>query len=571
MSRIASVVKEEIKMLNIVDVISPHVELHRKGTSVMGLCPFHNEKTPSFHVNEKNGYFKCFGCNEKGDAITFIMRHLNLEYQDAVVYLCEQFGIELRYENETTPHKSFGELKELHNKIMQYAKNILFSPAGGQALEYLTRRGFSKEIIDSFDLGYMPFQFNTAAFEKEFSTETCLESGIFYKGHQGLAPFFGNRILFPIRSNTGACIAFSGRTMDPADRAKYKNSPETPLFSKRKELYNLCNAKTTIKESGACYIVEGYFDAMRMVEAGYTNTVAIMGTAFTKEQVSQLRRYAEEFNLVLDGDEAGRKAMRDSRTVALDMNIYPHVIFLPAGDDPDSLILKKGKAVFDDVVSQKEDLLLNTIRTECAKGTDPNRKFHRLGGIKRMLQLIKDPYRRDYYTEQTAEIFDVNLSTLSADIKIDLAEKTVKTNRKKQSERNYDCERNFLSLLVKLDEERAQKVIDDITPEYLMNDEYREIYKKIIELSGQSDIITVLINDPNLGESASELLINDIPEKDVYAELYVNKHKILQNYYIQELERIKTGSFNNDEEKLKAIIETTQKIKKIDILLTGRS
>ncbi len=547
MPRIAQSVIEEIRQLNIADIISPHVDFVRKGRTVMGLCPFHSEKTPSFHVHEDKGFFKCFGCNEAGDGITFIMKHRNLDYVDAVTYLCEHFNIDLKYESDGAPQKPVKDIKALHEMFAERAKAGLFTPEGAQALKYLTGRGFGEDIIKRFDIGWVPPGINAAAFEKSFPKNVLTESGIFFDTKYGMKCHFEARILFPIRSATGACVAFSGRTMDPNEKAKYKNSMETPIFSKRRELYNLHSAKEAMKDDKSCYIVEGYFDVIRMVEAGYPQTVAIMGTAFTREQVAQLKRYAEEYNLVLDGDEAGVKAMRDSRVVALDSNIYPNVIFLPAGDDPDTFLKNNGRDAFDKLLQTRRDLLTYTIETERAKGTDANRRFHRLEGIKRMLELIKDPYRREYYAKETARVFEVSEETLRADVNISRAKTTLAAQVKKARIVDYPVEKNFITYLFQLPEDVLDRTLSDMSPECFEDDICRGIYKKIVELSAQGDNITTLINDEEFGETVANLLIHKQNIPDFYAAVIDCKNTLLNNYRNKERGKLASQIVSTDD------------------------
>lgn len=531
MPKIASSVIEEIKQLNIVDVISPHVELTRAGRFNKGLCPFHSEKTPSFSVNENMGIFKCFGCNEAGDAITFIMKHMNLPYPEAVVYLCESFGIEVRYEEGGAPDRSVKDLKDLHEAVLEYARKQLFSDKGKNALEYLYSRGFDKNAADRFLLGFIPKGTSAAPFEKHFSKELLTKaSGLFFDGNYGMRCFFDNRLLFPIHNSAGKCVGFSGRAMDPNDKAKYKNSPETAVFSKRKELYNLYRAKENMQDK-SCYIVEGYFDVMRMDEAGYPNTVAIMGTAFTREQVTQLKRYVEEYNLILDGDEAGIKAMRDSRNVALDANIYPNVIFLPKGDDPDTFLKEKGKDAFDALISGKEDLLMYMIRSEKENAPDANRRFHRLQQISKMLEQIKDPYRREYYIKTTADIFEVSGDTLKSGIGSPNPRSVVIKKVSKRTNLIYRCERDLLACLTRLDDEMLDSVVTGLSTEHFQDEEARKIYNKVLDICGQNDNINVLLHEPEIGEMLTTFALDLESDADLYATAINNKNQMILNHY----------------------------------------
>ena len=556
MPRIKASVIEDVRRLSIAEVISPHVELIRKGRNVMGLCPFHSEKTPSFHVNEDKNFFKCFGCGEAGDNITFIMKYKNLDYPGAVTWLCENYGIALEYDDTDAPTKPLKELKAIHEYIAEKAQGLLFSPAGTVALRYIKERGFSEEIIKTFELGYIPSTFDTSEVEKLFSPAVIKDSGLLYNTRAGYKCFFEDRVLFPIRTATGACVGFSGRTMNKNEKAKYKNSPETPIFSKRRELYNIHRAKDVMREHKSCYIAEGYFDVMRLHQAGYQETVAIMGTAFTSQQVTQLIHHAEEYNLVLDGDSAGLKAMAESAQVALETGIYPYIILLPEGEDPDSLISKRGSAAFQEAVEQKKDLFIYLIEAERAKATDDNRRFHRLEGIKKLLIRMKDPYRRDYYAKHTAEAFGVSYDTLFSEVNISRAKVIVKKSNKAQL--TNICEREFLSLLIELPEESADRLAEGLDEDYFEESTAGKLFKKMVELSMQSDRITALINDPDFGELVSELSIERVDMGDPYLAALDRKTIIIMNYFKKQNPRFE--AMTETEQKTHMILERARKI-----------
>jgi DNA primase len=556
-ARISSAVIEDITQLNIADIVSPHVELTRAGRNMRGLCPFHSEKTPSFNVHEDKGIFKCFGCNEAGDGITFIMKYLNLDYVDAVSYICENFGIELRYD-DSGPVKPTKDLKDLHEAVLEYASKELFSDTGKRALDYLYGRGFERPLIESFNLGYLSPQVSISRFEKHFSQTVLKESGIFTGSGNDMRCFFADRIIFPIHNRSGSCVGFSGRTMNPEEKAKYKNSPETAIFFKRRELFNLHRAKDAMTASKRCYIAEGYFDVMRMVAAGYTETVAIMGTAFTKEQVTLLKRHCEEYNLILDGDQAGQKAMRDSRAVAIEANIYPNVIFLPEGEDPDTYIKGKGVDAFAKIVDTKEDLLTYTIKLARRDATDDNKRFNRLEQIKSMLQTLRDPYRRDHYAAQAAEIFGVSLDMLSADVNAtSRSKKPIVEHVSKKSSTINICEKNLVSCLLQLSEEEIYSIVDGLGPAYFEDKTMQTIFNKIVELSEKNANINVLLNDPELGQITAELIIRDSACEDVYAEAVNNKYQVQLNYYenARRANARQLSQITNEDEKMKLFME----------------
>ena len=534
--RIAQSVIDEITQLNIKDIIAPHVDLVSKGRTTMGLCPFHSEKTPSFYVHEDKGFFKCFGCNAVGNGIQFIQKHLTLDFHDAIAYICEQFNMELRYESGKTPQKPVKELNALHEMFAERAKTSLFNTEGAFALKYLTKRGFTEDIIKQFGLGWVPPNINTAPFEKSFPRNILTESGIFKDTtYYGLKCFFADRILFPIRNATGTCIAFSGRAINPDAQAKYKNSS----FSKGSALYNLHNAKDAIKNNKSCFIVEGYFDAIRMAAAGYPQTVAIMGTAFTRDQIAQLKRYdVEEYNLILDGDKAGIDAMIKSRDIALECDIYPNVIFLPAGEDPDSYLKTNEKAAFDIILKTRRDLLLYTIEKEHGSGTDANRLFHCLDRIKKILARIKNPYRRDYYIKEAASAFEVSEETLHADVNTGRTKVTATAYVKKAHNINHVVEKEFITYLLRMSKETVRQMISGLREEYFDDETFRLIYKKIVELSAQDGNINSLSNDSDVGKTITDLILHHYDTHDYNKAALDCKNKLLINYDNKERNKL---------------------------------
>ncbi|GAB7140450.1 hypothetical protein RsTz2092_03990 [Deferribacterales bacterium RsTz2092] len=508
MARIKSSVIDEVRGLNILDIIKPHVKLTEAGGRYKACCPFHAERTPSFFVNPEHHSYKCFGCGEAGSGITFIMKYLNLSFTDAVAYLCEHYGIELLYDERDRPSRPVQDIKTLHSAVLDYSVKQLFGERGKFALDYIYERGFDKSTIDKFLLGFIPPNVDMTPFKNNFSEEVLRESGIFIKGANGWYCHFAGRILFPIHSATGACIAFSGRSMNPNDKAKYKNSPETPIFSKRRELFNLHNAKDVMKKSERCFIVEGYFDAIRMVSAGYGETVAIMGTAFTAQQVVQLKRYVQEYNIILDGDEAGQKAMRDSLKVALETDIYPNVIFLPEGDDPDTFIKNNGRTQFDSLIAEKQDLLSYTIRCEYSLATDDNKRFNRLERIKEAVSAVRNPYRRERYIDETSQVFNVSKALFSEDISP--VRQKLRTAGQHNALRQL-AEEQYLASVLRLMDEQLYTVLDGVSEAYFDDERLRNIFKKVLDLYQQDDNISGIVGDSVFGDDVASLLAYELP------------------------------------------------------------
>lgn len=290
MARFASVTLEQIRNIGIEQVISPYVDLKRKGRNLWGLCPFHSEKSPSFSVVPDKGFFKCFGCGVAGDSITFIMKNQGFSYYDAVIYLAEKFGIEVEYDGSTNSASS-KDIIQLHNEIQILARKQFYTNIGKEAKDYFQSRSFPEDIAETFGIGFLSGNTDFSSIYKSFDSRVIYGSGFFRESkYQKPYPIFFNRLMFPIRSVTGSISAFAGRSLD-GSMPKYLNSAESTVFHKGTTLFNIDKAKDSMIRNKQAIIVEGYFDVMRLYSYGFTNSVAPMGTALTPEQIGLIKRY----------------------------------------------------------------------------------------------------------------------------------------------------------------------------------------------------------------------------------------------------------------------------------------
>jgi DNA primase len=518
-----SVVEEVLDSADIVDIVGEAVNLKKTGNSFKGLCPFHGEKTPSFNVNPDKNLFYCFGCGAGGNVITFVSRFHNLSFTDAVMFLAERYGINVRLGKEDT--KKSG-IIGVHEDILLETKRRLLAPEGKEAREYISSRKFNDETVEAFGLGYFPAKLDSAPYLKKYGKDVLLASGLFMEGQYGLRMRFFNRLSFPIRSITGKTVGFSGRSMD-GSMPKYMNSPETEAFRKREILYNFDRAKDKIKQTETCIITEGYFDVMRMYERGYGNSVATMGTSLTKEHVDQLKRYAQEIILLFDGDDAGFKAALKTLDVFLESNFFPYAVFLPKGEDPDTFLLSKGEKDFEKLLDAKKDLFLYTADLMRSKAADFNRKVMYLGRIKEKLMKIKDPYRKDHYLEAIAKRFEVDPALMKKDVDLSLAKTSLR--RTNSGNLNYICERSFLSSLFQLPEDLGQRLTEGIAESYFHDPASRKIFKKVVEVFSEGGSIEILVNDPEVGEDIAEMRIQQESQEDYYRSAMENRGKIISN------------------------------------------
>lgn len=353
---------------DIVEVIGSYFPLKRAGTSLRALCPFHREKSPSFHVNPTRQSFHCFGCGAGGGVLRFVMDYEHLDFPTAVRRLAQRAGLPIIEEAGGDDADSQRGLRQrllgLHAEAAEwFQKNLLKSPAGSGARDYLKARGINGEIARSWQLGYAPDSWDALVLflrERKFSLEEISRGGLTSSREEGdlenIYSRFRDRVMFPIRNDFGEVVAFSGRVLDPdAKTAKYVNSPETPLFTKGRVLYGLDKTKRDLIEKNAAIVCEGQLDLISAYEAGVRNVIAPQGTAFTGDQARLLRRFVETVLLCFDSDAAGQQAASRSLPALLGQGLAVKVVELPKGEDPDSLIRSSGAGAFLGVVAHAKD------------------------------------------------------------------------------------------------------------------------------------------------------------------------------------------------------------------------
>lgn len=349
---------EEIKSrVDIVELAGEYLTLKKAGRNYLGLCPFHQEKTPSFTVNREKQIFYCFGCGEGGNAITLLMKIAGMSFPEAIRHLAEKTGVIL-------PARAVGRggdkdeqrdgIVGINLKAAQWFAGNLSSPEGRAARDYLQARSLTEEISRQFRLGYAPDRWRSLADYLErsgISLKLAEEAGLVVAARdEGFYDRFRSRLIFPIENVFGEVIAFGGRILGPGE-PKYLNSPESSVYTKGKNLYGLNRAREAIREEGFCLIVEGYFDVISLWNAGIRNTVATLGTALTREHLDLLRRYTQDVVALFDPDEAGRRALDRALELFLAANMRARALVLPDDSDPDEFVRKYGKEKMTDLIA----------------------------------------------------------------------------------------------------------------------------------------------------------------------------------------------------------------------------
>lgn len=390
------------------DVIGRRVRLVRKGREFSGLCPFHNEKTPSFTVNEDKGFFHCFGCGAHGDVIGFVMRTDALAFPEAVERLAGMAGLEMPARDSQARERA-EENKSLHSLLeaatVHFEKQLRM-PAGKAAFDYVRRRGLDEATIAQFRLGYAPDAdggLRAAMKRAGFDDEQMIAAGLLKRPEDERAPYeyFRNRLMFPITDRAGRVVAFGGRVLGEG-QPKYLNSPETELFHKGRLLYGLAQARAPARESGALAVVEGYMDVIALAQAGLRAAVAPLGTALTEDQIAELWRLAPEPVLCFDGDTAGQRAAARAIERALPL-LAPGrslgFVTLPPGEDPDTFVRGRGGAAMEGLLKAAEPLARALWRLEFqARPADtPERRADLHARLKRRLGQIGDATVREFY------------------------------------------------------------------------------------------------------------------------------------------------------------------------------
>lgn len=410
-NRITEVILESI---NIVDLISEYTPLKRTGRNYKGLCPFHNEKTPSFSVSEEKQFYHCFGCGVGGDAIKFIQEIENFDFLDAIEYLADKYGLDIEsYKNLESGNRQPAvppDVKKALYAISREAAILYYKelPKSNEAMAYIEGRGLDQATIRKFGLGFAPddWHFLHKRLSKNKQMENLLiRAGLVAKSSKGnVYDYFRNRIMFPIRDIKGNVIAFGGRVMDGSN-PKYLNSPETDIFNKSNTLYGLNLAKNALSEERRVIVTEGYMDVISLHQQGVENAVATLGTALTSQHGRILSRYSDEIVICYDSDSAGQKAAL--RSVDVLKNVEAKVKILTLGDnmDPDDFIRSKGKAAFDDMIKRAKstiDFRLDLAMSNLDLRNDEDRIDYVKGAVE-IFKTVQDAVERNIYIDKVAK------------------------------------------------------------------------------------------------------------------------------------------------------------------------
>ncbi len=478
----------EIKYRNDIETaISQYVNLKRRGKNLVGLCPFHSEKTPSFTVYPENGSFYCFGCGVGGDVFTFTGLIENLDYIESVKLLAERSGITLPQDGyDDSMQRLKKRIYDINRDTARFFHAFLMSPGGKWALDYLTGRGLTVKTIKHFGLGAAPDSWDALIHhlkEKGYTESDMLAANVIGKSERGgIYDRFRKRVMFPIINIRGNIVAFSGRAMPGEDKqaGKYVNTADTPVYKKSENLFGINFAKNVCSER--VILVEGNMDVISLHQAGFENTVAPLGTAFTTEQANLLSRYTKEIVLMLDADAAGQKAVRRASELLENTGLSVRVVVVPDGKDPDEYIKKNGKerfaALLEGAVSDMEYKLLTAAKDINLDNEDGRLKY--LAAAAEIIAASDDIMTRDIYIGRLSEKYGVSRTALNARI-----EELRKRNRRQK---------------------QKKEISDIIRPKYTKDDINPERRKSVKGTAAEETLIAVLLKNPDFYKIAAEKL-----------------------------------------------------------------
>lgn len=423
------IVQKVIDTANIVEVISDFMTLKKSGSNYKGVCPFHNEKTPSFMVSPAKNIFKCFGCGEAGSPLNFVMKHEKISFTEAIKYLGRKYNIDVIEKEQTQEEKQRFEEREsliiITSFAQKYFSEILHNTSKGRAigLSYFKERGFSEEIIKKFQLGYSledRTAFTENALNKGYNLDLLEKTGLTIVKEEYKFDRFHSRVMFPIHSISGRIVGFGGRILNKdKNTAKYLNSPDSEIYHKSKELYGIYFAKNSIVKHNKCFMVEGYTDVISLHQAGIENVVASSGTSLTEEQIRLVKRFTENLTVIFDGDAAGIKASLRGIDKILQEGMKVRVVPLPLDEDPDSFSKNKTTSELESYIDENEvDFLtfkMQLLSEEAEK--DPIKRAAIISDIVGTISLIPDVFLRSVYVKEAANVFGIDEDAIYTEIK----------------------------------------------------------------------------------------------------------------------------------------------------------
>jgi DNA primase len=592
---------EEIRRsADIVDIISGYVQLKKRGRNYIGLCPFHQEKTPSFTVSAEKQIFHCFGCHAGGNAFSFLMDYKNISFVEAVQEIAEQLGIQLTYEKteESLEQTEQESLFELNVFAARWFSDILLKSDDGEvAREYFKKRNIKLQTQKSFGLGFAPYgwdHFLNYAKENKIDLVKAKTLGLIdTRDDGGYYDKFRGRVIFPVFSPNGRVIAFGGRILDKQDNvAKYLNSPESLVYSKRKSLYGLYHSKEEIRKLDRAIVVEGYMDLISLYQHGVKNVVASSGTSFTEDQVQLLSRFTKNVILLFDADTAGQKASMRSIELLLKQNFEVKIASLPNGEDPDSFINNSGREEFNNFITGASNFLeYQTMQFEKAgMFEDPAQQTEAIRELVKSAALIGDELKRNITIKTIARKFNLREKLIETELNKLLQQQQEKEGRviPQRAEVNETparimplkenpFEKSLMRLLLGGDLKIAGYIFDNILPEEFINPRFRAaaivVYESMKSGSVSPSLIVEKIADPDLNKMVFEFAFSGDSISKKWDELTI-EGEIEKDSFKYAVDSIKNFKIFRIDEQLKLnnqrISKSTDETETLDLFRVNK-
>jgi len=446
-------IQQILSRIDIIDIISSFIKLKKRGSNYLGLCPFHNEKTPSFTVSPSKEIYKCFGCGKSGNSISFLMEHEKYSYVEALRWLANKYNVEIE-ETETSPEIKQQQLLAdslyaINNFAQKYFTDVLFNTDEGQdiGLSYLKQRGFREDIIKRFQLGFNHSardNFSKAALDAQFNIDYLQKSGLVLIRDEKPADNYRGRIIFPVHNQSGKIVGFGARLIRSTDKSpKYINTPENEIYVKSKILYGSYFARMAIDKADECLLVEGYTDVIALHQAGIENVVASGGTSLTTDQLRLIKKYTSNLTIIYDGDPAGVKAALRGLDMALEEGLNVKLVLIPDKEDPDSYINKKGVSAFADFINtNKKDFILFQLDIALKDaGDDTNKRSVVVNQIAETISKInkaEDFTKQQDYIRKSAALLKIDESGLH-----NLVNKFIREKINKQEKKSFSVDKEY--------------------------------------------------------------------------------------------------------------------------------
>jgi DNA primase len=542
-------IQQILSRINIVEVIGGFVKLKKRGANYLGLCPFHNERTPSFSVSPTKEIYKCFGCGRSGNTISFLMEHEKYSYVDSLRWLASKYGVEIEETFVTDEQRqqlqAADSLYIINNFAQQFFTKQLFETEEGRhiGLSYLKERGFREDVINKFQLGYNPEakdSFAKAALAAQYNQDLLLKTGLVVNRNEQLVDNYRGRVIFPVHNHSGKILGFGARVLKATDRApKYINTPENEIYVKSKILYGSYLARQAIDKADECLLVEGYTDVISLHQAGIENVVASGGTSLTHEQLRLIKKYTNNLTIIYDGDPAGVKAALRGLDLALEEGLNVKLVLIPDNEDPDSYVHKVGASAFTEFVrSSKKDFILFQLEVALKDaGADSNKKAGVVNSIAETISKInkaEDFTKQQDYIKQCAEILKIDEGGLHALVNKFIRNR-ISTQEKALPPDSYRDEETTHF------EEKAQKAAatdyEDSTFTLLFKDELQEKeFARVLLEHGNKQWTDKLIAEYMLEEIMDESLFDNAEVLKLLREYRVllekDKNSINKNLFV---------------------------------------